>query len=181
MSAVNEMNAYVLLGVKPGVGRADLQAAWKDLVRAYRPELHKTNPIAAQRKLIEINAAFELLAKVEASLPSEAESLRKPRPKPPQNPFRSKSQPRALRTPSYAPRPRPKSVAKPAAPKRFVVIDTTTDVPEDKVTVVYPSHAKRRKWTDAERLAARKAAVAFATARAVLEDTTRAPTDLVEL
>ncbi len=52
---------WELLGVSPEDDRAKIRKAWRDLVRRYHPDLAGTDRDAANRKLAEINAAFDIV------------------------------------------------------------------------------------------------------------------------
>ena len=54
--------AFDLLGVPPGSDAATVKAAWRALVRSYHPDMAKTDPQQANRRLAEINAAFDAVS-----------------------------------------------------------------------------------------------------------------------
>lgn len=54
--------AFDLLGVPPGSDAATVKAAWRALVRSYHPDMAKTDPKQANRRLAEINAAFDAVS-----------------------------------------------------------------------------------------------------------------------
>jgi curved DNA-binding protein CbpA len=51
--------AFDLLGVPPDSEPELVTAAWRALVRSYHPSMARTDPEGANRKLAEINAAFD--------------------------------------------------------------------------------------------------------------------------
>ena len=57
-----------LLGVSDKDDAATVRQAWMKLVRSYHPDLAKSDPVAANRRLAEINAGFDL---VSAAIPAE--------------------------------------------------------------------------------------------------------------
>lgn len=63
----HEKDAFKLLGIKPGSDAATVRKAWRALVRTYHPDLAKTDPVAANARLAEINSAFDLLTEVETA------------------------------------------------------------------------------------------------------------------
>lgn len=63
----HEQDAFDLLGIKPGSDAATVRKAWRALVRTYHPDLAKSDPKAANTRLAEINAAFDLLTKLETA------------------------------------------------------------------------------------------------------------------
>lgn len=54
--------AFGILGIPPDSTEADIRRAWRALVRTYHPDLAKTDPDAANRKLAEINAAVDAIS-----------------------------------------------------------------------------------------------------------------------
>ena len=52
--------AFDLLGVSPDADSATIRSAWKALVRAYHPDQFAGNKAEANRRLAQINAAFQL-------------------------------------------------------------------------------------------------------------------------
>lgn len=54
--------AFDLLGVPPGSDAATVKAAWRGLVRSYHPDMAKTDQQQANRRLAEINAAFDAVS-----------------------------------------------------------------------------------------------------------------------
>lgn len=54
--------AFRFLGVSPGSGPAKIRSAWKAMVRAYHPDQVAEDKAEANRRLSEINAAFDLLS-----------------------------------------------------------------------------------------------------------------------
>ena len=53
-------NAFGILGVTPDADRATIRSAWRALVRSYHPDQFNENRTAANRRLAEMNAAFDL-------------------------------------------------------------------------------------------------------------------------
>jgi len=51
--------AFDLLGVSPDSDPATVKKAWHVLVRSYHPDMANTDPQAANRRLAEINAAYD--------------------------------------------------------------------------------------------------------------------------
>ncbi|MEO0380734.1 MAG: J domain-containing protein [Pseudomonadota bacterium] len=54
--------AFECLGVSPDADAKIIRAAWKKLVRAYHPDLYKNNQAEGNRRLAELNAAFDLIS-----------------------------------------------------------------------------------------------------------------------
>jgi len=93
---LSERNAaYTLLGLTPDADKMAVRSAWRALVRTYHPDLAKDNPVAAHKKLVEINAAFELIShlnprdakpKIQGARPVQPKTtaVAKPRPRPQQ-------------------------------------------------------------------------------------------------
>lgn len=54
--------AFRLLGVSPDADRATIRAAWKRLVRSYHPDQFRGDTAAANARLAELNAAFDLVS-----------------------------------------------------------------------------------------------------------------------
>lgn len=54
--------AYSLLDVTPEVSDKEMRTAWRKLVRKYHPDLAKTDPEEAARRMADINAAFDALS-----------------------------------------------------------------------------------------------------------------------
>jgi len=54
--------AYDLLQVTPNASEKEMRAAWRRLARRYHPDLAKTNPEEAARRMSEINAAYDTVA-----------------------------------------------------------------------------------------------------------------------
>jgi curved DNA-binding protein CbpA len=102
-------HAYQLLEVSPDVTDKEMRSAWRRLVRRYHPDLCKTDPEEASRRMADINAAFDALALHRAK---KEEVATKPTRKPDRAP-RRKPQPR---TTQRTARPTPK--APPEAPKQ---------------------------------------------------------------
>lgn len=55
-------HAYELLGVSPDVSDKEMRSAWRKLVRTYHPDLARTDPEEASRRMGEINAAYDAVA-----------------------------------------------------------------------------------------------------------------------
>ena len=55
-------HAYSLLEVTPDVSDKEMRSAWRKLVRRYHPDLAKTDPEEASRRMADINAAFDAVA-----------------------------------------------------------------------------------------------------------------------
>ena len=55
---------YAVLGVARSATQADIKAAYQTLVGQYHPDLHQQNPLEdlAKARMVEINAAYELLS-----------------------------------------------------------------------------------------------------------------------
>lgn len=51
--------AYDLLQVTPNASEKEMRAAWRRLARRHHPDLAKTNPEEAARRMSEINAAYD--------------------------------------------------------------------------------------------------------------------------
>lgn len=54
--------AYDLLQVTPQASEKEIRAAWRKLARRYHPDLAKTDPEEAARRMSEINAAYDAVA-----------------------------------------------------------------------------------------------------------------------
>lgn len=54
--------AYDLLQVTPNASEKEMRAAWRRLARRYHPDLAKTDPEEAARRMSEINAAYDAVA-----------------------------------------------------------------------------------------------------------------------
>ncbi len=54
--------AYDMLGVTPDATDKEMRSAWRKLVRTYHPDLAKTDPEEASRRMGEINAAYDAVA-----------------------------------------------------------------------------------------------------------------------
>lgn len=55
----NLERAFQLLGIPPSSDAVLVRKAWRALVRSYHPDMAKEDPEAANRRLAEINAAFD--------------------------------------------------------------------------------------------------------------------------
>lgn len=56
------ISAFELLGVAPDADDATIRKAWRALVRTYHPDMAKEDPAGANRRLAEINAAFDVVS-----------------------------------------------------------------------------------------------------------------------
>lgn len=54
--------AYQILGVTPEVSDKEMRTAWRKLVRSYHPDLARSDPEEASRRMGEINAAYDAVA-----------------------------------------------------------------------------------------------------------------------
>ncbi len=63
----DRISPWSLLGVSPEDDPATIRSAWRALVRSYHPDLARTDRAAANRKLAEINAAFDAVCDHEAT------------------------------------------------------------------------------------------------------------------
>jgi len=65
---------YAVLGVASSAAQAEIKAAYQAQVRRYHPDLHQQNPLAdlAKERMIEINAAYELLSDPKARAKHDA-------------------------------------------------------------------------------------------------------------
>ncbi|WP_299426442.1 J domain-containing protein [uncultured Shimia sp.] len=54
--------AYKILGVSPEVSDKEMRTAWRKLVRSYHPDLARSDPEEASRRMGEINAAYDAVA-----------------------------------------------------------------------------------------------------------------------
>lgn len=61
MSACAKRKAYELLNIPAGSDAKTIRSAWRALVRTYHPDQAKADPKAANARLAEINAAFDVL------------------------------------------------------------------------------------------------------------------------
>ncbi|CUH51245.1 J domain-containing protein [Shimia marina] len=82
--------AYRLLDVTPDVSEKEMRSAWRKLVRRYHPDLAKTDPEEASRRMGEINAAFDALTHHRSQQDQ----------KPPRNPKRRKAAQAPKETPA---------------------------------------------------------------------------------
>src|SRR5215212_5231542 len=84
----SDLNAYEMLGVKPGVSNSELKAAHRDLAKVWHPDRFFHDPrlqAKAQEKLKEINQAYEQLL-----------SGKTPRPVPPPQQARHEQHPHSV-------------------------------------------------------------------------------------
>lgn len=65
MTFAQRQAAYELLNVSKDADPRTVRSAWRKMVRAYHPDLAKDDPVAANRKLVEINAAFDLIGRID--------------------------------------------------------------------------------------------------------------------
>lgn len=61
MSQTATKRAFRLLGIRPTDDQVAIRRAWRQLVRRYHPDLARADRAAANRKLAEINEAFEIV------------------------------------------------------------------------------------------------------------------------
>lgn len=73
--------AFASLGVSPDADPAQIKAAWRALVRTYHPDRMRGDTAAANRRLAELNAAFDLVS-------SWSPATQKPTPRRPTRPAR---------------------------------------------------------------------------------------------
>ena len=101
MTPAQKQAAYDLLGVSQGSDAVTVKAAWRKMVRTYHPDQARQDPVAASRKLAEINAAFDLLSTlVENPAPRREKPRHSAQPKP-----QTKPQPSATARPAQTPTP----------------------------------------------------------------------------
>ena len=62
MSLEAQKAAFQLLGLPMTANEDSIRSAWRQLARTYHPALAKDDPEAANKRLAEINAAFDLLS-----------------------------------------------------------------------------------------------------------------------
>lgn len=109
-------HAYALLEVSPDVTDKEMRSAWRKLVRRYHPDLCKTDPEEASRRMADINAAFDALALHRA----KKEEVKDPRK--PQTTQRTRQEaPRRkqhTRTTQKATRPKPKTQKQSPQPRQ---------------------------------------------------------------
>ncbi|SMP24821.1 J domain-containing protein [Shimia sagamensis] len=76
--------AYRILGVTPEVSDKEMRSAWRKLVRSYHPDLARTDPEAASRRMGEINAAYDAVAhhRLQKDKQTEVKKHRRSRPQP---------------------------------------------------------------------------------------------------
>ena len=61
MSAMTRQAALDLLGIQEGADPKAIRAAWREMVRSYHPDQAKDDMAAANARLSEINAAYDLV------------------------------------------------------------------------------------------------------------------------
>ncbi len=54
--------AFDLLGIEPSTDEKIVRQAWRALVRTYHPDMAKKDPAGANKRLAEINAAFDAVS-----------------------------------------------------------------------------------------------------------------------
>jgi len=64
MTTRKTAKAFALLGIAPTQDQKEIRRAWRALVRTYHPDLAKEDRDAANRRLAEINEAFDILMAV---------------------------------------------------------------------------------------------------------------------
>jgi len=68
--------AFDILGISPDSDAATVKTAWRALVRSYHPDMARSDPEGATRRLAEINAAFDAIgASTEADRRGLAEAV----------------------------------------------------------------------------------------------------------
>jgi len=143
---------WALLGVTPADDRATIRKAWRDLVRRYHPDLAGTDREAANRKLAEINAAFDIVWDRDAAR-RKLEQDRKAR-------AARQAEERRL-----AEKARRAEAARRSRSRRRAEAETAaSDNPTARSTAPGSSG-----WSIADRLAARTARLAFERARRILD------------
>ena len=65
--------AFEILGIAPTDDEAAIRKAWRGLVRSYHPDTARTDPEGANKRLAEINVAFDA---VSACKPGDIEKLK---------------------------------------------------------------------------------------------------------
>ncbi|MCI6086282.1 molecular chaperone DnaJ [Selenomonas sp.] len=56
-----QRDLYEVLGISKGASDAEIKKAYRKLARKYHPDLNRDNPKAAEEKMKEVNAAYEIL------------------------------------------------------------------------------------------------------------------------
>lgn len=56
------LSAFEILGISPHSSDAEIRSAWRALVRTYHPDMAKSDPEEANRRMAEINAAVDAIA-----------------------------------------------------------------------------------------------------------------------
>lgn len=64
--------AFCVLGVSPGDDDATIRKAWRALVRSYHPDTARHDPVGANKRLTDINVAFDAVC---ACTPEDIEKL----------------------------------------------------------------------------------------------------------
>lgn len=65
-------DALQLLGVEEGADEKEIRRAWRALVRTYHPDQARADPEAANQRMAEINAAFDVLMRKEPAATTSA-------------------------------------------------------------------------------------------------------------
>ncbi len=60
--------AFDLLGIEPSTDEKAVRHAWRALVRSYHPDMAKSDPEGANRRLAEINAAFDAVCALSSAI-----------------------------------------------------------------------------------------------------------------
>ena len=70
------MNPYEVLGIKPGASQEEIKSAYRKLVKQYHPDQYRDNPLQelAEKKLAEVNEAYQMLTNGNASSSSSSYS-----------------------------------------------------------------------------------------------------------
>ncbi|WP_224813813.1 J domain-containing protein [Hasllibacter sp. MH4015] len=144
--------AFRLLDVAPGADRATIRKAWRKLVRAYHPDQVRGDKVAANRRLADLNAAFDLVSTwdpsmVEPAAPPRPTRRRKARQQA-QSAQRRKDEAAArARAATLEARDAAKRAARAAAAER-----ATRPVPPSSAKDRLASRAARRVFSDALRV-----------------------------
>ncbi len=151
-------NAYRLLDVTPEASDKEMRSAWRKLVRRYHPDLAKTDPEEASRRMAEINAAFDALAHHRSKEP-EAEP--KPQPRRAKPRAAKPAKPKARRTTENA------QARTSARPKQ--------DAPRKETAQSQTAPKKAAKWSSGEQNLVDAARAMFEGTRRKLNDAARRP------
>ncbi len=155
--------SYALLGVSPQDDAATVKAAWRRLVRNYHPDQVKTDLDEANKRLAEINAAFDAVRAAEKR-DAKAETYER---------LRKRAREQALRREAAQARAAAEEKAKKAAQKKREQAAKAQQgkrgsVPQASNTNMRPVQLSRA-WSAEETLAARQAAFGFQTSRTFLQ------------